>query len=254
MLAQQRYEKIMSKIEQNGSVTVNEIARELSVSIETVRRDFVLLETHGKLKRVFGGAVASDRPNQLRSLERRLDSNIENKLELSRYAATFIVVGDTIAIDSGSTAIELANVLKSTFSDLTIITCSNTVFNILKEKFKVVLVGGEYVGADDCFGGSLTESFLKIFHFTKAFISPSAISVKNGLETFLAETMALQRILISNSEKTFVLADSEKFTSRATYKMCDLDPEFIYVTDSRVSEETKAEFAENGFLLVYEEQ
>lgn len=254
MLAQQRYDRILSKIEQNGSVTVNEIAAELSVSIETVRRDLMMLETHGKLKRVFGGAVAPDHPKQLPSLEHRLDSNTENKLELSRYAASFIDEGDIIAIDSGSTVIELSKVLLKTFSDLTIITCSNTVFNILKEKFKVILIGGEYVKADDCFGGTLTESFLKMFHFTKAFISPSGISVKNGLETFLAETMALERIFISNADKTFVLTDSEKFGARATYKMCDLDPEFIYVTDGNISDETKKEFAEKGFLLISEEQ
>ena len=55
------------------------------------------------------------------------------------------------------------------------------------------------------------------------------------------------------ADKVFVLADSDKFGARAMYKSMDLDPEFIYITDSRISDEAKTTFTENGFVLITEE-
>ena len=254
MLAQQRYDFILGKIEQNGSVTVTDVASELEVSIETIRRDLIMLETHGKLQRVFGGAVRLGNPKRLESFETRLDQNADLKAELSRYAVQMIDDGDTVIIESGSTATEMAKVLLTTNLNITIITQSNTVFNILKEKFRVVLVGGEYLKEDDCFGGSLTEDFLKKFHGNKAFIFPSAINFENGIEGYLLKTLSMSRVMAEIADKVFVLFDSEKIGARALYCSMPLDPEFIYITDSKISDEHKAEFAKKGLVLISEEQ
>lgn len=250
MLSQQRYDYIVEQIKKNGSVTVTDVAAALSVSIETVRRDLIMLETHGKLKRVFGGAVAIDRTKHFTSFETRLDKNTELKAELSQYAISFIDNGDTVFLESGSTATEMAKVLMKYDLDIIIITHSNTVFNILKSKYRVVLIGGEYIKEDDCFGGNLTVEFLKNFHVNKAFVFPSALSAQHGIESFLIQTMSIEKLIPTISDKVFVLADSEKFGARAMFKVMDLDPEFIYVTDSRISKEAAEEFAENGLVLI----
>lgn len=253
MLAQQRYDFILDAIKNTGSVTVTDIAAALSVSIETVRRDLIMLETHGKLKRVFGGAVALEGPKHFTSFESRLDQNADLKAELSSYAVKMIDNGDIVAIESGSTAVEMAKILLKSDLDITIITQSNTVFNILKEKFRVILIGGEYYKEDDCFGGMLAEEFLRKFHVNKSFVFPSALSVENGIESYLLTTVSITRALSQIADKVFVLADSDKFGARAMYKSMDLDPEFIYITDSRISDEAKTTFAENGFVLITEE-
>lgn len=250
MLAQQRYNHIMEQIEKTGSVVVNDVAAELSVSIETIRRDLIMLETHGKLKRVFGGAVALDAPRHFESLQSRLDQNTALKAELSRYAVSFIDNGDIIAMESGSTSTEMAKVLLSSDLNITIITHSDMVFNILKDKFKVVLIGGEYIPDDDCFAGALAEEFLKNFHVNKSFVFPSAVSLEHGIEGFVPQTKAMQRIFSSIADKTFVLADSDKFSARGMVKTLDLDPEFIFVTDSLISRDIKTEFAKRGLMLI----
>lgn len=254
MLVQQRYKHILEKLEKTGSVTANDIATELSISPETVRRDLIMLETHGKLKRVFGGAVTVNVTNHFTGFESRLNQNTQLKAELSRYAVNMIDDGDVIAMEAGSTATEMAKILLETNLNITVITQSNTVFNILKNKFTVVLVGGEYYKEDDCFGGNITEEFLKRFHVNKSFVFPSALSVKNGIEGYLLPTLSISRVLAEIADKVFVLADSEKFSTRAMYKMMDLDPEFIYITDSQVKNEIKTEFAEKGLVLISEEQ
>ncbi len=253
MLAQQRYEYILGELTKTGSVTVNDIAAALSVSIETVRRDLIMLETHGKLKRVFGGAVTIEGPKHFTSFETRLDQNADLKAELSRYAVSMIDNGDIIAIESGSTAVEMSKILLTTDLDITIITQSNTVFNILKEKFHVILIGGEYYKEDDCFGGMLAEEFLRKFHVNKSFAFTSALSLDNGMESYLLATVPISRALTEIADKVFILADSDKLNSRAMYKVMELDPEFIYITDSKVSQEIKSAFNERGLVLISEE-
>ena len=254
MLAQQRYDYILGQLDTTGSVTVTDVASELGVSIETIRRDLIMLETHGKLKRVFGGAVRVGSPNRYESFETRLDQNADLKAELSEYAVGMIDNGDIVVMESGSTATEMAKVLLKTDLNITIITQSNTVFNILKEKFHVVLVGGEYFKEDDCFGGSLTEDFLKKFHGNKAFIFPAAINFENGMEGYLLQTMTVSRTMADISDKVFVLFDSKKIGTRALYSVMPLDPEFVYITDSKVSEKHKKQFSDSGLVLVSEDQ
>lgn len=240
----------MNKLAEKGSVTVADVSAELSVSAETVRRDLIMLETHGKLRRVFGGAVSAEQPLHFESLEERFDRNTDLKIELSRNAATLIDEGDTVAIDSGSTAKIFAEILAERFKSLTIITYSNTVFNILKDKFKVILIGGEYIESDDFFGGNIAESMLSQFRFNKAVVFPVAISIENGVETYTAATMGLQKVMLRKADRVLVLADSDKFGAYAPMKSFDLSQEHIYVTDGKIDVETKKAFAENGFVLV----
>lgn len=253
MLAQTRYDHILKKLEESGSVTVNEISSALGVSPETVRRDLIMLETHGKLKRVFGGAVASSK-HGFEKLSSRLDLNRDRKAELAEYAVSFIDDGDIIAVESGSTAVEFAKALSETDLNIIIITNSNTVFNILKDKFRTVLTGGEYLSDDDCFAGSLAEEFLRRFHVNKSFICPAALSLEHGIECFIPKLETMQLIMTEISDKTFVLADSDKFLTRGLIKTLDLDPEFIYITDKAVEPSVKEELVSRGFFLVSEEQ
>ncbi len=250
MLVQQRHEFILNELAKKGSVTVADVSTALSVSAETIRRDLILLETHGKLRRVFGGAVPTELPKHFESLQERFDRNTDLKYELSRYAANLIDEGDTVAIDSGSTAKIFAEVLAERFKSLTIITYSNTVFNILKDKFKVILIGGEYIASDDFFGGHIAENTLSQFRFNKAVVFPVAISLENGVETYTAATMGLQKVMLRKADRTLVLADSDKFGAYAPMKSFSLCDEHIYVTDSKINPETVKAFEENGFMLV----
>ena len=80
MLSEERYQKITERVGRNGSATVNELANECGVSIETIRRDLVFLEAHGRLKRVFGGAVAHRAAPRFEEYPVREFANREQKI------------------------------------------------------------------------------------------------------------------------------------------------------------------------------
>ena len=61
MFAEQRQQRIVEQARQAGRVDVAELAAELAVTPETVRRDLTALERQGVLRRVHGGAMPVER-------------------------------------------------------------------------------------------------------------------------------------------------------------------------------------------------
>lgn len=252
MLAKERQNFIYRCIKENGAVYIAEISRRLSVCTETVRRDLFLMEQEKLLVRVHGGAVAYSEMNDMPSLSVRTRSNVDEKNELSSLAASFISEGDIIAIDEGSTAVSFANVLKERFEHLTVITYSLDVFEILREKpdFKILLIGGYYNREERFFCGSQAMDALETLHCKSAFIFPSAISLNHGLGFFLDDALLLIRKMIKSADSVYVLFDSSKIERSGFLCSEELRKEYTYITDSKVSDEMKRIYSENGYELL----
>ena len=144
MFAEERQNAIKAMLEKMGAVTTAHLVREFNVSTETVRRDLLILEEHGALKRVHGGAVKEGGTLVYSDLENRLDLNTDEKRELAEKAAQCISEDDIIMIDSGSTAAVLAEELRRRFKRLTVITYSLDILDILKDckEYTLILCGG----------------------------------------------------------------------------------------------------------------
>ena len=52
------------------------------------------------------------------------------------------------------------------------------------------------------------------------------------------------------ADQCFILADSSKFERKALYKVDDMRPEYIYVTDSQLPEELVRLYEENGLNVI----
>ena len=131
MLASERIDYIRKELNKKGVVNVTELEKVFKVSTETVRRDLLKMEELKLLKRVHGGAVSINKMKSFETLTVRNKENYSLKLSLSKMACSTILDGDVIAIDSGSTAIVFAEELKKRFTNLTIVTHSLDVFNLL---------------------------------------------------------------------------------------------------------------------------
>ena len=239
MLADQRKQIILDQVNLNHSVTVARLVELLSVSTETVRRDLEDLENNNLLTRVHGGAVSVKKRYQFDDMNVRTTSNMELKKQIARKALEYVNDGDTIAIDSGSTASVFAMALKArAFDSLSIITYSSEVFSILSgcENYRITLLGGDYLPKERIFYGFLTHEAMKKLYFSKAFVVPSALSLEDGAHDFIRETYENQCMLVEHSSETFILADSSKFETKGDMKICDLLPEYTVITDDQLPE------------------
>jgi DeoR/GlpR family transcriptional regulator of sugar metabolism len=113
MLPTQRRQAILAELRQAKAVSAEELARKFGVSLETIRRDLRGLRDRGLLERVYGGALP------VRSTEgdfaTRSSLHAASKLAIARLAATLIEPEDTIVIDIGTTALEVARALPEAF-------------------------------------------------------------------------------------------------------------------------------------------
>ena len=105
MLTEERKLHILKKVNTEKSVTVQKLTDELGVSESTIRRDITALSREGKLIKVFGGAVALDEPPSSEELSVIVKESInkDEKLRIAKYAASLIMPGDYVFIDSGTT-------------------------------------------------------------------------------------------------------------------------------------------------------
>ena len=251
MLANERQRTIGELLRKNGAVTVSALIEAFDVSIETVRRDLLALEQKGVLTRVHGGAVAENHMRLFSSLSDRNKEFEAQKHALSAAAMAFINEGDILAVDSGSTAVAFARALRDTFTRLTVVTHSLDVFHLLcdHKEFQVILCGGHYMRNENSFYGALTLDMLDKLQVQKAFIFPSAVSLKHGIGDFEKDLFQIQQRLVSRADSVFVLADSHKFEKKALLKLADMRSDFRYVTDGELSEELKRLYADNGLSV-----
>ena len=250
MLSKERQNIIRSLIKSNGAVTTSNLVKKFDVSLETIRRDLLYMEQMGLLTRVHGGAVAVGEMKPFYDLEKRNLDNSDKKRELSLLAAEFIDEDDYICIDSGSTAIIFAEVLKKKFSNLTVITHSLDVFEILHNKFTVILCGGYFFEKENSFYGSPTIDMLNAVHAKKAFIFPSAVSLEFGIYDYQQDLLLVQKAMLKAADEIFILADSSKFESKALLKLDDMCADYAYITDSKLPLELKQLYLENSIKII----
>ena len=132
MLPAERRKYILELVEERNSISVSELCRILSVSDMTVRRDLRSLSRDGLLERVHGGALSRRGRSYEPPFVSRTSEHLEEKQIIGRRAATLVQEGDTVALDVGTTTLEVSKALFET-NNLTVITASLHIANVLRE-------------------------------------------------------------------------------------------------------------------------
>ena len=261
MLSEQRYEKISDLLENEGSVKTSTLCSLLSASRETIRRDLETMEAQGLLRRIRGGAmklvpVKSDshmqsvpvqemksESLQYASFDKRQKQHFLNKEKVARKAAEYISEGQAIALDSGTTALELARVIRHRFHSLTVVTNSLPVAAELAdaEGITLVLTGGIYNSDEKAFTSDLATLIFSRINIDILFLTTCGISVERGITYQRVDEIIVQDRMMEASGKTIVIADSSKIGVNSLVKMCGIDRISMIITDSNApAEQTKA--------------
>lgn len=228
------------------------LSQKFGVSVETIRKDLLLLEKNNELVRVHGGAVLAGSVKPYANLSKRVEEQKDEKRELSLFAAKLVQEGDILALDSGSTAAELAEVLAKQFERLTIVTHSMDVFERVSRNphFDIILCGGHFLKEENAFYGSFVQSALERTHVNKVFLAPSAVSLKNGICDFQLQLYEIQKKLLTIGDEIIVLADSSKYERSALLKISPVSAKYKYVSDSGLPEEIKEIYRKNEIHII----
>lgn len=215
MPLQDRHEDILRILELRERVSVAELTERLGVSEVTVRKDLSLLEEHGHLVRTRGGArLAQDRA-RLEPIERRLSARPTVKEAIAAAAAGLVREGETIYLDSGSTCLAIARLVRQ--MDLRVVSNSLDVLEELADAPSIVLhaTGGTFRRDARSYIGPLAVDAVRRFHFDRAFLGTSGLTVEGVFSSQNAIESDVKRAVIAQAARSIVVSDSSKIGQAA---------------------------------------
>lgn len=251
MTQAERHRYILDQLEKTGLVTVSDLAKELNVTMVTVRKDLKLLEEKDLLFRSHGSATSvspyvSDRSVQVKKLEQ-----VEEKGRIAEKALAFLEPDEAIIIGSGTTVGVFAQAIPR-YYPLTVLTAAMNVSLALIDTtaLELVQLGGVVRKSSSSAVGHFAEEMLKSFACSKLFLSVDGISLEHGLTTSNMMEAHLNAEMIRSVQKTIVLADSQKFGRKGFGKICELEDIDVIITDRGIPDIYRKTLEEKGIEVV----
>ncbi|HHI82381.1 MAG TPA: DeoR/GlpR transcriptional regulator [Rhizobiales bacterium] len=223
MKIKRRHEAIVEIIRKNRRASVEDLAGQLAISRETIRRDLTELAKCGKVQKVHGGATLPPTFGE-GPFQKRLSDNAGAKLRIARVAAGLFSPGETLFIDTGSTTLYFAEQLAEV-SGLTVITNSSEIARTVsssKSGNRTFLLGGEFSPDNRQTVGTMAVSQIRSFRAHHAVLTIGALDEQTGAMDYNIEEAQIARAMIGQSQSLTVLVDSSKFTALASFEVCPL--------------------------------
>jgi DeoR/GlpR family transcriptional regulator of sugar metabolism len=238
MVPAERRKQILELIEKRNSISVAELCRLLDVSDMTIRRDLRILSNRGLLERVHGGALSRRGRSYEPPYHSRATNQIIQKEIIGRCAAALVHEGDSIALDVGTTTLEIAKALVNT-PNLTIITASLPIANVLSEapNIRLILTGGIVRNQELSMIGHIAEQTYREFHIDKAFVGIGGLHPEAGLTEYNLEDTLVKKAMIASAEQVIVVADSSKLGETCFASVSPLSVVDTLVTDANAPPE-----------------
>lgn len=231
--AEERRAAIMDMLERTSSVQVSDIAETFGVSSVTARADLDALASAGKLRRTHGGAVSLHKKLTVSVQDQRINVNVEAKQAIARTAIGLVRDGDTVFVDSGTTALEFVRMLDMR-SSITVITADITIADFIDESLPgvtVIMLGGELRQGHRYLFGPLTMAALGALHADLAVICPGAFVANRGFMTDFPQMAEIKTAAIQVASRSAVLMDASKLSARGTYCFAPINAVDYIVVD-----------------------
>ena len=243
----ERHTKILKKLELLGSVNVNELSKEFSVSQVTIRKDLKLLEERNLLYRSHGKAIPTNPYITEYHVNVKEKLQTKEKTRIAIAASNMLKPKDSIIIASGTSLTEFARHIPN-IEELTVLTASLNTALILTEmpNIDVIQLGGNVRKSSSSVIGPISEKMLSEFTFTKLFLGVDGIDLTYGLTTTNSMEASLNKQMISAAQKIIILADSSKFGKKGFGRICGIEDVDQIITDKGIDDQTKSNLQELG--------
>ncbi len=231
-----RHDLIRQEARQHGKVSATDLAINLGVAVQTIRRDLRQLCATGVLERVHGGAVLPSGVSNIGYGDRRA-LNRDVKIRIARHVAQMIPDQASLFLNIGTTTEAVAHALRH-HRQLMVVTNNLNVANILADSpgCDVVVAGGSLRRSDGGLVGDLAAIAISRFKVDFAIIGASAIDLSGDLLDFDPEEVRVSQQIIAAARTSILVADSSKFTRKAPVKIASLEQVDHFVTDRVPSE------------------
>ena len=255
MLAAERKNLILEKLQDEKRVVVSELSELFEVSEESIRRDLDKLEKMGLATKTYGGAVLVENSNAEMPFQVRRKKNLQGKRAIAEIIAGLVADGDHIIMDPSTTAVAIVKAL-SDKKRLTIVTNS----------IELLVELGDASGWDVIStGGTLKENYLALvgpqavdcinsFNADKLIMSCKGIDMEKGITDANELFSQVKKAMLRSAKQIILAADHTKFEKIAFSKICEVADIDMVVTDVRPSDAWMEYFKDKGIDCLYGEE
>lgn len=243
-----RHSDILKILEAEGTVTISALARQLGVSLETVRRDVKPLSETGAVMRVHGAVGLAGQIGEA-PFQKRMRENAAAKQAIARAVAASIRDGESVMFDTGTTTSYVARELVG-HRRLTVVTNSSDIARTLAtvNGNRVYMAGGELRSDSGAAFGKSALDFIARFTVHHAVISAGAVDA-TGVMDYALEEAEFARLVLSRGERRVVVTDHSKFGRRGLISVAGFDGIGEVITDRPPAPEITAALAATGTAL-----
>lgn len=252
MLALERRNLILEKLQEEKRVVVSELSQLYNVSEETIRRDLDKLEKEGLAIKSYGGAVINEDVSIDLPFNVRKNQNVAGKQKMAEIVASLVHDGEHLFLDASTTAVFVAKALKEK-ERLTVITNSMEILLELSDVsgWNIISTGGMMKEGYLAFLGSRTEEVIRSYYVDTAIVSCKALDTSWGIMESQEAFGSAKKAMIASGRRKILVVDSTKFDQTAFSVAGNLRDVEIVVTDTKPSEKWLKLFEESGVECRY---
>ena len=252
MFAQERQQRILQNLREQGKVTVEQLVGEFGVSAPTIRADLAALEARRLLRRAHGGAIVGQTSHHEPPYAERAQAQASEKRRIGRAAAALIAPGETVLLDAGTTCYEVALALAdgatANTGDITVVTNNLPAATVLSEipGISTIVIGGQIQPRRRATLGPLAADFLAPIRADRLFLGVSGVDAQAGLSAADFEAAHVKQAMLRASAFVAVLADSTKIGQRAFARIAPVSVAHLLLTDTDLQDEPETTLLEAG--------
>lgn len=247
-MTSQRKRHILERLRRDGTIVAKTLSDELGLSEDTIRRDLRELAAAGHLQRVHGGALPAS--PAVADFSVRLQVATAHKIAIGRRAASLVRAGQTVILDGGTTALQIARHFPEDLK-LTVITHSPTIAIELVQRplIDVQLIGGTlFKHSVVAVGAAAIEAIARV-HADIYFMGVTGIHAKVGLTTGDYEEAHVKRALHASAAETIVLGSPEKLNAASPYVIAPLADVNAIIVSRSTPEKELAPIKRSGLTI-----
>lgn len=248
MLSAQRKALLLERLRVDGRLIAKDVALELGLSEDSIRRDLRELAAAGLCQRVYGGALPASPAIADYAARQQVEPN--SKRRVAQRAAQLVESGMSIILDGGTTTLALVGVLPDTLA-CTVITHSPTIATALVEHpgIEVLIIGGKLYKHSAVTCGAAAVEAAQAYAADLFFLGVTGVHPRAGLTTGDADEAAMKRALAARAADTWALASVEKMGAASPYLVLPTTRVSGIITDSPSTSPVVTELVSQGVTV-----
>ncbi|MBV7391899.1 DeoR/GlpR family DNA-binding transcription regulator [Enterococcus sp. ALS3] len=246
LTSEERKNKILHEVITKGEISINQLADELGVTTETIRKDVSFLDEKNLIEKKHGlvTKVNTFFENEFSVKE---NTQLPEKIKVAEMALNFIPENAAILLDTSTTVLQLAKLLVMR-DDLTIVTNSLQISQVLANSDnQILLTGGLYRKKSNSYVGDWAIQAIKEMNLDVAFLGCDGFSA-TGPTIRSYQELEIKKIMVEQSKKNIVLADSAKLKNTGLYSYVDYQNLDVVIVERNLTEVERQAFPEELFF------